>query len=137
MWSVVTSLDSICLWHAGEGARRELRDEKWMGEGLVSPKSRTDGRMGGRAGSGFGSRYWPVFQRWVLASCDCQGPHRVLHTAFGEQVTEWERNEGEDHLGAEEVREVRSSPASQAAHTGEIIQDGGGKGHGEEIQERP
>lgn len=32
-----------------------------------------------------------------------------VHTAFREQVTEW-RNEGEGHLSAEEVREVRGSP---------------------------
>lgn len=51
MWLAVTVLDSIDVWSAGEeGSRMELGNG-W-GEGLISSKSRFDGRVGERAECG-------------------------------------------------------------------------------------
>lgn len=57
MWLVVTVLDSIDVWNAGEeGSRAELGNG-WR-EGLVSPKSRFSGRVRERAECGVGE--WDI-----------------------------------------------------------------------------
>lgn len=50
-----------------------------------------------------------------------------------EQIPELKRNKGEDHLGVEDVKEVIGAAADWAVHAGEVIQNGGGNEHGEEI----
>ena len=44
-----------------------------------------------------------------------------VYAVSREQITELKRNEGEDHLGEEEVKEVIGSGAKWAVHTGEMV----------------